>query len=107
MIVVARAVHVGGHGGNKVGAVLAVIGIAQPNARDLGNGIRLIRRLQRPGQHRFLFDRLFGQLGIDATRSQKQQFFDAVFVGGMDHIQLNHEIFVDELFAIIVVGICC
>jgi hypothetical protein len=105
VIVVAGAVHIGRHGGDEVGAVLAVVGIAQPDAGDLGDRVRLVGRLERSGQQVLLFERLRGQLGVNAARPEEEQFFHAVFVRRVNHVHLDHHVFVDELPAIEAVGL--
>ncbi len=47
--------------------------ITQLDAGYLGDLLPLIGGLQRPGEQRFLTDRLLGELGVDAAAAQKQQ----------------------------------
>ena len=57
--------------------MLAAIGLAQLDAGDLGDGIPLVGRLQRPGQQRVFVHRLRRKFGIDAGRAEEQQLLDA------------------------------
>ncbi len=65
--IVARPVEIGRHGGDEVGAVLRAIGGGKLDAGDLGDGIGLVGRLERPGQKSVLDDRLRRELRIDAA----------------------------------------
>ena len=58
MEIVAWTIEIGRHDGNEVGAVLAAIRLAHLDAGDLGDGIPLVRRLERPGQQQILGHRL-------------------------------------------------
>ena len=51
VVVVAGAVHVGGHGGDEVGAVLAVVGIAKT---DAGESIKYSGQLKLPNSLNFV-----------------------------------------------------
>ncbi len=95
--VVARPVEIGRHGGDEVAAVLAAIGLAELEARDLGDRVPFVGGLQRSRQQRRLRDRLRGQLGIDAARSEKEQLLDPDSVGALHDIGLDHEVLVEEL----------
>jgi len=89
----------------KTGAVLAVVRLAHLQAGDLGDGVGLVGRLQRPGQQVFLAQRLRRQLRIDAGGAEKEQTFDAVPPCLVDHVVLDHQVVVDELRRISVVGV--
>src|SRR4029079_2544409 len=77
MKIVARAIDIGRHGGNKIAAVLSAVGLAKLNARDLGHRVPFVSRLKRPGEKRLLGDRLRRLTGINAGRPQKQELLDA------------------------------
>ncbi|KAG0921978.1 hypothetical protein G6F31_020095 [Rhizopus arrhizus] len=66
VVVVMRAVQVGRHGADKARAVLALVGFAQLQARDLGDGVRLVGGFQRAGQQSVLAQRLRSLAGVDA-----------------------------------------
>lgn len=104
VIVVARSVQVGGHDGQKFCAVLAVVAPALLDSRDLGQGVGTVGGLQRAGQQIFFLHGLGGMFGIDAGGAEEQQSGDVVLVGCMYDIGLDHQIFVDELRRIGVVG---
>ena len=56
--VVAWPVQLGRHRRDEVAPVLAPIRLAQLDARDLGDGVPLVRRLQGPGEQLVFGDRL-------------------------------------------------
>jgi hypothetical protein len=87
------------------GAVLAVIAFAQLDAGDLGNRVRLIGRLQRAGQERILAHRLRGHARVDAARAEEQQFLHAVVERRIDDVRLHHQVLVDEIGRIRIVGV--
>ena len=78
VVVVARAIQVGGHHRQVAGAVLPVVAPAHLDAGDLGQGVGPVGGLQRAGEQVFLPHRLGAQLGIDAGGAQEQQALDAV-----------------------------
>ena len=61
MEVVLRAVEVRGHHTAEIGAVLAVVGLAELDPGDLGHRIGFVRRLERSGEQLPLADRLRGE----------------------------------------------
>ena len=87
--VVARAVEVGGHGGEVAGAVLAVVAPAHLDARDLGDGVGPVGRLQRPGEQILFLDRLRAEPGIDAGGAEEEQALDAGVAAGLDDVGLD------------------
>ena len=109
VVVVARAVQVGGHHAAVVHAVtlavLAVVALAQLDARDLGHRVGLVGRFEQAGQQRVLGHRLGCQLGVDAAGAQKQQLLDPVLEGRVDHVGLHHQVVVDEVGRVDVVGV--
>ena len=50
IVIVARTVEVGRHRGDEVAAVLPPVRLAQLDARDLGDRIPFVGRLERAGQ---------------------------------------------------------
>jgi hypothetical protein len=71
--VVARAIEVGGHHAAEVGAVLPVVGFAQLDAGDLGDGVGLVGGFQRAGEQRRFRHRLLGETRVDAGAAEEQQ----------------------------------
>lgn len=87
--IVPWAIEVCEHGGYKIGAVLAVVGVAHANAGNLGQGVGLVGRLQGPGQKGLFLHGLLGQLGVDATGAQEQELFYSIFIRCMDIYTLH------------------
>ena len=73
IVVVARAIQVGGHDAGVAGAVLRIETFAQLDARYFGQRIGLVGWLQGAGQQIFLFDRLRTITRVNATRAQEHQ----------------------------------
>ena len=75
VVVVSRAVEVGGQllrrrlrlQADGIKTVLQTQRMAQLDAVDFGDGLPLVGGLKRPGEQRFLADRLLGELRIDAA----------------------------------------
>ena len=101
VVIVTCAVEVRRHGADGVKAVLLAVGLAHLDARDLGQGIGIIGS----GEQVLLFDGLRAELGIDAGRPQKEEFFYAVLPGTMDDVVLDLEILIDELGRIGGIGV--
>ena len=102
--VVAGAIEIGGHGGNEVAAVLAAIGLAQFDACYLGDGVPLIGRLQGASEEIVFLEGLGGQFGVDAGATETQQFFHAALESAVDKVGLDHEVVVEKLGRVMVVG---
>src|SRR5262245_6708706 len=94
--IVSRPVEVGGHQADSVETVLAAIGLNQLNACDFGDGIPLIRWLERTRQKGFFRDGLRCEPRVDARRPKELQFFYTVAKGRMNDVHLNRKIVVDE-----------
>ena len=109
VVVVARAVEVGGHDAAVVHAmtlaILAVVGLAKLDAGNLGDGVGLVGGLQCAGEQAVFGHGLGGQTGVDAARAQKQQLLDARSEGRLDEVGLHHEVVVDEVGGVAVVGV--
>ena len=105
VVVVVGAVEVGRHHGDEVAAVLVAVGFAHLHARDFGNGVRLVGRLQRAGHDVLFPDGLRGQLGVDARRAQVQQLAHPVPVALVEHVALNHEVVVEKIGPVGIVGV--
>ena len=99
--VVARAIQIGGHHGNEVGAVLQVEALAHLQTCNLGNGIRLVGVLQRRCQQGSLADGLRSLARVDAGAAQEEQFLDAVPPALADDVLLDGQVLVDEVGAVL------
>lgn len=108
VIVVAGAVEVGGHDAAVVdavcGAVLAVIAFTELDAGDFGDGIGLVGGLQGAGEQGVFAHGLAGVFGVDAAGAEEEELFRAMCEGGVDDVGLDHQIFVDKLRRVGVVG---
>ena len=102
--VVARAIKVGRHHSDIVGAILQVEALAHLQPGDLGDGVGLVGVLQRRGQQARLADGLRSLARIDARAAQKQQLLHAVPPALADHVLLDLQVLVDEVGAVFQVG---
>src|SRR5690606_19383582 len=98
------SVKIGGHHRNKIGAVLQIIAFAGLDSRDFGNGVGLVGIFERVGEQILLLHGLRGVFGINAGAAQKQKLLHAVLIALMDDIVLYHQVFVDEIGAIDIIG---
>lgn len=109
VVVVARAIEVGGHDAAVVhavaGAKLAVVALAELDAGDLGHGVGLVGGFERAGEQGLLAHGLRGELGVDAAGAEEQQLLHAVTKSGFDHVGLDHEVLVNEVGGVDVVGV--
>ncbi len=103
--VVPRAVEVGGHGRDKVGAVLPIVALAHENAADLCDGIGVVGQLQLASEQVCLRHGLGCELGIDARAAEKEEFFNAKSIGRIDEVGLNLEIDADKISRKGVIGL--
>ena len=97
IIIVARPVQIGGHGGDEIAPVLPPVSLAQLDPGNLGNRIPFIGRFKRAGQQRIFRYRLRGVFRVNAGRAEKQQFAGVVAVCGFDHIRLYRKIIMQEV----------
>ena len=104
VIVVIRPVHVGGHGADKVAAVLATVGLAEFDAGDFGDGIPLIGRFQRAGKQIILLQWLGRQLRINAGAAQEEQFDNSGLAGAANQIVLDLKILIEEFCRLLIIG---
>ncbi|MDT4839327.1 hypothetical protein FQZ97_731150 [compost metagenome] len=109
VVVVARAIEVGGHDAAVVhavaGAKLAVVAFAELDAGDLGHGVGLVGGFERAGEQRALIHGLRGEPGVDAAGAEEEQLLHAVPKGGVDHVGFHHQVLVDEVGGVGVVGV--
>ena len=103
--VVAGAVEVGRHDAAEVGAVLAVVGFAEFDAGDLGDGVGFVGRFEWAGEEGGLGHRLRGQTRVDAGAAEEQQAFDAVTPGRLNDVGFDQEVLVEEFGRVGVVGV--
>jgi hypothetical protein len=92
VIVIARTIQVGRHHGNKIGTVLATIGLAQFNPGNLGDRVPLIAWLERPGQQFLFAHRLACQFRIDAGGAEEQQLPYGDLITGMNRVSCDRQI---------------
>src|SRR4029079_164916 len=71
--VVVRAIKVGGHRGNEVRPILAIIGLAELDPGNFGDGIRLVRRLKWSAEQRAFRDWLRRMFRVDTGAAQEKQ----------------------------------
>ena len=109
VVVVARAIQVGGHDAAVVHtmavAKLAVVAFAEFDASDLGDGIWLVGGFERAGEQSVFGHGLGRQLGVDTAAAQKQQLLHAVAKRRLNHVGLDHQVLVDEVGRVGVVGV--
>ena len=105
VVVVARAIEVGGHYAAVVAAMLAVVAFAQLDSGYFGNGIGLVGGLQGAGQQGALRHGLLRHARVDATGAQEQQLLHVMDVGCVDDVGLHHEVFIDEVCGVDIVCI--
>ncbi len=109
VVVVTGAIEVGGHDAAVINpvasAVLAVVAFAELDAGDLGDGVGLVGGFQRTGEQRVFPHRLWSQLGVDAAGAEEQKQLHTIAEGGVDDIGFHHQILVNELCRIGVVGV--
>src|ERR1035437_1065930 len=102
--VVPGPVKVSRHRGKVARSILAVVAPAHLDPRDLGNRIRTVGWLQRPGQQVLLFDRLRAELRINAGGAEKEQTLHSSIPAGLDYVRLNDQVVADEVGGVAVVG---
>lgn len=105
VVVVARAVEVGRHYCQIARAVLAVVGPAHLDARDLGHGVGAIGGFQGAGQQIGFADGLRAFSGVDAAGAQKKEALHASLVRAVNDARLDGQIGVDEIRREGVVGV--
>src|SRR5690606_41237620 len=98
VVVVAVAVQVGGHHRYEIAAVLVMVSFTQLDARNLGDGVGLIRGLQQPGEQILLLDGLRGEFAVDAARPQKKQFSHPTYIRSVDAAALDRQVCAAEIY---------
>ena len=97
MVVVTWAIQVGRHGADEVAPVLVAVGVAHFQSRDFGDGVRLVRGLQRTSQQRVFAHGLGRVLRVDARTAQKKQLLDARPSTSLNHVGLHLEVVEQEV----------
>src|ERR1041384_6884945 len=97
IVVVARPVEVGRHGAEVARAVLAVVGPAHLDPRDLCDRVGTVGGVERGGEKVLLLDRLRTVARINARGAQKKELAHAGAKGFVDHVGLDGQVLVDEL----------
>ena len=64
---------------------------------DLGDGICLVGRLERPGKQGVFADRLRREFRIDAGRAEEQQPIDAGAMRALDDVHLDREVVIKKV----------
>ncbi len=105
VVVVARAVEIGRHDAAIVDAILAVVALAELDPGDFRDRVGLVGGFESAGEQGVFPHRLPGELRVDARRAEEQQLLHAAAEGGVDDVGLDHQVFVDELGGIGVVGV--
>ena len=95
-----------------VDTVLPVVTLTELDAGNFCNGVWLICWLQSAREQGILAHWLGNSLGVNARRAQLQQLCDTGIEGLMYHVTLNHQVLVDELRGVGVIGVnsanfCC
>src|SRR3979409_656794 len=72
--IIARAIKICRHDRDKICPILARESLAYFYAAHLGNRVRFVGWLKRPGQERTLRNRLRRKFWIDAGAAEKQEF---------------------------------
>ena len=113
MKIITGTVEISRHDATEIGAVLAVVALAQLDAGNLSHRIGFIGRLERTAQKILLAHRLRRTTRIDAGRSKKQQTFYLVAPSMVDYVGFYLQIGANKFCRIAVVGMnssnagCC
>jgi hypothetical protein len=85
-------------------AMLFLVGPREFQARNLGNGIPFVCRLERARQQAIFRHRLGREARVDAGRAQKQQVLDVQVVCCVDHVGLDGQILAQKLCRVGIIG---
>src|SRR5260370_7959120 len=97
VVIVAQAVQVGWHHCDIFRGVMDVVGAGYFGSSDLSQRISPVGALERPGQQVFFLDRLQTRLGINATRTEKEQAAHARTIRFVNDIDGNGQVLRNEL----------
>ena len=95
--VVVRAVEVRRHRRDEVAAVLPAVRLAELDAGDLRDRVRLVRRLEQAREQVLLLHRLRALARVDARAAEVEQPLHREQVRGVHHRGVDHHVVVDEL----------
>ena len=102
--IVIRPVEIRRHARDEIFPILAGIGLAELDAGDLGDGIGVVRRLQRTREQRILHERLGGEFWINARTAEEEELRHTKVGCCLDDIVLNREVFDEELDRLLKIG---
>ena len=102
--IVIRPIEIRRHPGDEVFSILAGISLAELDAGDLCDRIRIVRRFQWTGEQRILRERLGGHFWINARTAEEEEFRHAKVGCGLDDIVLNREVLDKELDRLLEIG---
>ena len=105
VVVVARAVEVGGHGGVEEDPVLGAVVLAEFEAGDFGDGVGFIGGLEGTGEEAVFGHGWGGLAGVDAGAAEEENPLHTVREGRVHQVGGNHEILVDEVCRVGAVGV--
>lgn len=100
MIIIAWAVQIGGHGADRIKAILLAVCLAHLDSRDFRQGVCVVGGFQRSGEQASFLDRLGAHLGVEARRSEKQQLPAVIAAGAVNDVILYLQVLVDKLCGI-------
>src|SRR4051812_47388696 len=95
--VVPGPVQIRRHGRNERCPVLAPKGLNVYDASDLGNCVGLVSRLKRSRQQVLLPQGLRGETRVNARRSEKEQAPNPEAGCGVQHVDLDANVFREEV----------
>jgi GDPmannose 4,6-dehydratase len=104
IVVVIRPVEVGRHGADEIAAVLPPVRLAELDAGDFGDRVPFVGRLQRAGEEVFLFQRLRGQLRVNARAAEEQELPHARAPRALDEVVLDLQILKQERRRLLVIS---
>ena len=97
VIIVVRAIEVGGHDGDIVGTVLAIQELAILETGDLGEGVGLVGLLEFAGEQATLGHGLWSHAGVDAAGAQELEFLAAVLPCSVYDVHLQNHVVIHEI----------
>ena len=95
--IVARPIQIGGHGRDRVEAILAAVCPAQLDAGDFGDRIGLVGRLQRAGQQVLFAHRLRAVARINAGEPRNIRLTPRRHGRRRRSLGLDHQVLAEEI----------
>ena len=102
--IVVRSVKVRWHARDEGFSIFARIGLAELDPCDLGEGIGLVRRLQRASEEGALGNGLRREFGVNAGAAKEKKLSGAKIRGSLDDVVLDCEILQQKLDGLFVIG---